>query len=242
MKILPIIALLAVSFTASTQLNAEAEVMPEAAAPSSLIVAELFTSQSCSSCPPAEKLFSSLADEENILTIEWHVDIWDSLIHGGSRWKDPYSDKKFTARQRSYNRAIRGQNGIYTPQAVINGKLEGVGSRSGEVSHMLENTKALPINIYIEDNKVVVPASDQPADVVFVRLLKEHQTDVKGGENKGRQLAGKNIALGASVLGKTGRKIASYELPAIKSGETCAVIVQNMDGSAGPILGAVKCG
>jgi hypothetical protein len=216
--------------------------MPEAAAPSSLIVAELFTSQSCSSCPPAEKLFSSLADEENILTIEWHVDIWDSLIHGGSRWKDPYSDKKFTARQRSYNRAIRGQNGIYTPQAVINGKLEGVGSRSGEVSHMLENTKALPINIYIEDNKVVVPASDQPADVVFVRLLKEHQTDVKGGENKGRQLAGKNIALGASVLGKTGRKIASYELPAIKSGETCAVIVQNMDGSAGPILGAVKCG
>ncbi len=104
MKIFPIIVLLAVSFTASTQLNAEAEEMPEAAAPSSLIVAELFTSQSCSSCPPAEKLFSSLADEENILTIEWHVDIWDSLIHGGSRWKDPYSDKKFTARQRSYNR------------------------------------------------------------------------------------------------------------------------------------------
>jgi len=77
----------------------------EASAP--LKVAELFTSQSCSSCPPAEALFSDLAEREDLLTLEWHVDYWDTLIHGGSKWKDPYSDKAFTNRQRTYNRSFR---------------------------------------------------------------------------------------------------------------------------------------
>lgn len=241
MKPIALFSLIAVSLAATTWFSVAAQNAPSAPETDSLIVAELFTSQGCSSCPPAERLFSSLAEEENILTIEWHVDIWDSLVHGGSRWKDPYSNDKFTDRQRAYNRSIRRQNGIYTPQAVVNGELEGVGSRTGEVSTMLRNSKALPVSVQITDNKVTVAQSDSDADIVFVRLLKEQETNVKGGENKGRQLAGKNIALSASVLGQTGRKTQEFKLPDVGKGETCAVLVQQADGEIGPILGAAKC-
>jgi len=251
MKTLSLFSLLAVSLTASIGLsvatgniNTQA-FAAEATAPttptSSLIVAELFTSQGCSSCPPAEQLFSTLAERDDLLTLEWHVDVWDDLIHGGSKWKDRYSDDAFTKRQRSYNRSIRRQNGIYTPQAIVNGQLEGVGSRSGEVSGMLKNASVLPVTVQVETDKVSVGASSQAADILFVRLLKKHETNVKGGENKGRKLAGKNIVLEATVLGQTGAKPAEFKLPSVGDGETCAVLVQTLDGNLGPILGAAKC-
>lgn len=241
MKPIALFSLIAVSLTATTWFSVAAQGTSVTPATNTLTVAELFTSQGCSSCPPAERLFSSLAEKDNVLTIEWHVDIWDDLVHGGSRWKDPYSSDEFTDRQRSYNRSIRGQNGIYTPQAVVNGQLEGVGSRSGEVSYMLENSTTLPVSVQIANNKVTVAPSDGDADVLFVRLLKKQETNVKGGENKGRQLAGKNIALSAKVLGQSGGKTMEFKLPSIGKGETCAVLVQRHDGEIGPILGAAKC-
>ncbi len=241
MKPIALFSLIAVSLTATTWFSVAAQGTSTTPATSTLTVAELFTSQGCSSCPPAERLFSSLADKENVLTIEWHVNIWDDLVHGGSRWKDPYSKDKFTERQRAYNFSIRGKNGVYTPQAVVNGQLEGVGSRPSEVNYMLETTPSLPVSVQIDDNKVIVESSGEAADVLFVRLLKEQETNVKGGENKGRQLAGKNIALSATVLGQSGGKTMEFKLPSIGKGETCAVLVQRHDGEIGPILGAAKC-
>ncbi len=241
MKPIALFSLIAASLTATTWVSVAAQGAPSTGAADSLIVAELFTSQGCSSCPPAERLFSSLAEKENLLTIEWHVDVWDRLVHGGSRWKDPYSKEDFTDRQRAYNLAIRGKNGVYTPQAVINGQLEGVGSRTSEVNYMLETTPSLPVSVQINNDKVVVDASGEVADVLFVRLLEKHETDVKGGENKGRMLSGKNIALNASVLGQTGGKAIEFKLPSVGEGETCAVIVQRHDEEIGPILGAAKC-
>jgi len=247
MKTLSLISLLAVSLTVSIGLSAKAEkntpqsLNVDAVSSSSLTVAELFTSQGCSSCPPAERLFSTLADDDDVLTLEWHVDIWDSLVHGGSRWKDPYSSKKFTKRQRAYNRSLRGQNGIYTPQAVVNGQFEGVGSRRADVKDMLENVSALTVGVQIENDKITVEPSSQTADILFLRLLKKHETDVKGGENKGRKLAGKNIVLEATILGKTGGNPAEFTLPSVGDGESCAVLVQTLDGDVGPILGAAKC-
>lgn len=237
MKQLSLISLFALSLAACAEVTVAAE-KPETAP---LIVAELFTSQGCSSCPPAERLFSTLAEREDILTIEWHVDVWDDLVHHGSRWEDPYSDKSFTRRQRSYNRSIRGKSALYTPQAVVNGETEGVGSRTGEVSFMLENARPLPVNVLIQDNKVTVGPGSETADIVFVRLLKEQETAIKGGENKGRKLAGKNIALDASVLGQTGSKTVEFNLPPVGADETCAVLVQTLDGDVGPVLGAAKC-
>ncbi len=252
MKTLSLISVLALTLTACSQSEIsasaeEAQITP-ATAPASitvtdnkLTVAELYTSQGCSSCPPAEKLFSTLADQESLLTLEWHVDYWDDLVHGGSRWEDVYSDKKFTARQRAYNRNLRGTSAVYTPQAIINGTLEGVGSRPAEVSNMLENASELSVNLEVKNGAVTVEAHGQQADILFVRLLGEHVTNVKGGENKGRVLAGKNIVLEAKVLGKTSDRPVRFTLPAIGEGESCAVLVQEIGNKIGPILGAARC-
>lgn len=231
----------AIAFFTSAAGTAEAA-PPQAQTDAPLIVAELFTSQSCSSCPPAEALFSDLAEQDNLLTIEWHVDYWDSLIHGGSKWKDPYSDKTFTERQRSYNDSIRGTRAVYTPQAVVNGGLEGVGNRSGEVSAVLTEAEALPLSVQIQDNIVTVGPNEAGVQVLFVRLLERHETNVKGGENKGRKLYGKNIALDAEVLGTTGSAATQFDIPSVGAGETCAVLVQSLSGDVGPVLGAAKCG
>ena len=206
-----------------------------------LTVAELFTSQSCSSCPPAEAFFSELAENENLLTIEWHVDYWDKLVHGGSKWKDAYSQQAFTERQRSYNASLRGTRGVYTPQAIVNGKLETAGNRRSAVNDLLENTPKLSIPVQIEDGFAKIAASQADVEVLFVRLLKQHETDVKGGENKGRKLHGKNIVLDAQILGQTGQNATEYKLPSVGQGETCAVLIQSIDGEVGPVLGAAKC-
>ncbi|MFN0023541.1 MAG: DUF1223 domain-containing protein, partial [Parvularculaceae bacterium] len=89
------------------------------------VVVELFTSQGCSSCPPAEALMRELAKRPGLVALEWHVDYWDDLHAGSSgKWKDPFSSADHTARQRAYNRALRGTGGAYTPQMVIDGAAE----------------------------------------------------------------------------------------------------------------------
>jgi len=251
MKALSLFPLLAVSLMACTDISlaadkpaAQTSATKTTATPTptkSITVAELYTSQGCSSCPPAEKLFSTLADNEELLTLEWHVDYWDDLVHGGSRWKDVYSSEAFTNRQRAYNRTLRGTGAVYTPQAIINGQLEGVGSRPGEVSNMLENAPELPISVAIDTDTVSVGAGQKGAEILFVRLLEKHETNVKGGENKGRKLAGKNIVLEAKVLGQTGSTAKDFNLPLVGEGETCAVLVQPLGRKMGAILGAAKC-
>lgn len=207
----------------------------------SLSVAELFTSQSCSSCPPAEALFSDLAEREDLLTLEWHVDYWDTLIHGGSKWKDPYSDKAFTNRQRTYNQSLRGTRGVYTPQAIVNGKTETVGNSRGKVSSLLKSAEQLPLSVDVKNNVVSVGANEAEVEVLFVRLLKQHKTDVKGGENKGRRLHGKNIVLEAVILGNTSSTPTQFDIPSVKANESCAVLVQSLTDDLGPILGAARC-
>lgn len=79
------------------------------------VVVELFTSQSCYSCPPAEAYLGELAENPDIVALEWHVDYWDNLVYGSAgRWKDPYSDPAFTERQGLYNLSIRRSGSVYT--------------------------------------------------------------------------------------------------------------------------------
>lgn len=248
MKLLSAIPVFALLLTACGNQSANAQLVentastaPVSAPADQLVVAELFTSQGCSSCPAAEALFTKLAKRDNVLTMEWHVDYWDQLVHHGSRWKDPYSKNAFTQRQRSYNRSLRGKNASYTPQAVVNGHLEGVGSRPSAVNNMLGNAPALTVPVQIANQKVTVGPSADKADILFVRLLKSHETNVKGGENKGRKLSGENIVLEAVVLGNTGSSPAEFTLPKVGTGETCAVLVQTLDGDVGPVMGAAKC-
>ena len=108
---------------------------PASAQNSPPVVVELFTSQGCYSCPPAEAYLAELAERTDIVALEFHVDYWDSLTymwHG--QWKDPFSSPQYTARQRDYNVAIRDQSGVYTPQMIIDGRYEAVGSRRPQVA------------------------------------------------------------------------------------------------------------
>lgn len=90
---------------------------------------ELFTSQGCYSCPPAEADLGKLAKRSDVVALEWHVDYWDDLVYGGAgKWKDPFSSPEVTARQRDYNDSIRGQRRVYMPQMIVAGVREAVGS------------------------------------------------------------------------------------------------------------------
>jgi len=203
------------------------------------VLAELFTSQGCSSCPPAEAYFEELTARDDVAVIVWHVDVWDRLVHHGSSWKDPYSDPAFTARLRAYNIALRGTPQIFTPQAIIAGETSVIGSRTHEVEAALKSAKPGLAEVAFIDGDVAVSGAGV-GEVIFVRLLRAHSTDVTGGENKGRRLTGKNIALEGLVLGEWAGGNARFSLPEVGPGETCAVIVQTP--RAGRVLGTGMCG
>ena len=227
------------SFAAFLMAFERTEAEPDSTTDRAPILAELFTSQGCSSCPPAEAYFETLADREDVVVIVWHVDVWDTLIHRGTSWKDPYSNPAFTTRLRWYTQSLRGTPQIFTPQAIIGGEISVIGSRTSEVETAIKNTAPALAEVSFIEGEVAVNGGGE-GDVIFVRLLREHTTDVTGGENKGRVLSGKNIALQSLVLGPWNGGSETYDLPGIGPDETCAIIVQAP--RAGRVLGARMCG
>jgi len=215
------------------------------------IVAELFTSQSCSSCPPAEKLFAELAERPDLIVLEWHVDYWDRLVHGrAGSWKDPYSSKDNTARQRQYNRALRGTAGVYTPQAVINGRSETVGNRANDVAELLAADAYATARIEISPSRdgLTVEVADfdaafpRNAEIVRLTLLPKQTTSVPRGENRGAILSSRNVVIAAEPVGAYAGAQTSISIAAPQAGESCAVIIQEkQSGRLGPILGASYC-
>lgn len=227
------------------------EIPLSSGAANSPVVAELFTSQSCSSCPPAERLFAGLAERQDLIVLEWHVDYWDRLIHGrAGAWKDPYSSADHTKRQRQYNRALRGTNGVYTPQAVVNGRLETVGSRASEVLKLLVTTPHVNAALEVSDEDGTLRADlsalehrlEQEAAVYRLTLLPEQTTSVPRGENRGAVLTSRNIVLAAEQIGVYSGDAVSFDLNAPEDGHACAIIVQEQrGGQLGPILSASYC-
>ena len=228
------------------------------------VVVELFTSQGCSSCPPAEAYLGELAARPDIIALEWHVDYWDSLVYGlAGRWQDPFSDPAFTDRQTRYNLAIRDRARIYTPQMVIDGRWEAVGSRIGEVERLLtaaqEQTRLASIDVQIAPgDAVTVHVDGQPADaaqagsahaepagVWLVRFRDREATTVEGGENRGRVLVNHHVVIGIDRLGTWDGGAVTYSIPPgpLLSGESgnarCAVLVQTE--TQGPIAAAAYC-
>lgn len=213
------------------------------------IVAELFTSQSCSSCPAAERFFDTLVEDENIIVIQWHVDYWDNLVHGrAGKWKDPYSKPAYTERQRDYNYALRGMGSVYTPQAVIGGIMETTGSRKRSVKKMLslspQPVATVDVEALSDSYRVRVSGvSDKVqanAETLFVKMLKQEATNIKGGENKGRSTQSRNVAVDAKLIGDWAGQRQIYSAPILPSADyTCAIIVQ--EKSMGRILGAAYC-
>jgi hypothetical protein len=215
------------------------------------VVVELFTSQGCYSCPPAEKFLGDLSEQKTVIALEFHVDYWDDLVHGGDgKWKDPFSKPAFTQRQRTYNQQIRRTGNVYTPQMVIDGKLEAVGLRRLPVLSAIREAEKglkqrLDVGVTLASGKVEKVTLAGPVkatgSVWLVRFIKSKETRVRSGENKGKALLSHNIVTGMKKTGTwsgtpTAIPVSGFELA---EGEGCAVLVQN--NRQGPILGAAQC-
>ncbi|WP_282604967.1 thioredoxin family protein [Pelagibius sp. Alg239-R121] len=207
------------------------------------VVVELFTSQGCSSCPPADKLLGELADQPGVIALAHHVDYWDYI-----GWKDPFARPEATERQRRYSQHL-GTRFIYTPQMVINGQIDVVGSRRAQVisSVTAAQTSGEALAIEVDDSsvmaKVTIPAGEAPEQGATIWLAvfdDEQKTDVQRGENSGRELVDANVVREFVSLGtwKGQAMELSVDLAgAIADGRGgCAIIVQ--EGRAGKILGA----
>ncbi len=210
-------------------------------------VVELFTSQGCSSCLPADAFFAELAAKENIVALAYHVDYWDYL-----GWKDTLSRKENTERQYEYMRAF-GSRSVYTPQAVINGRSHVNGARREEVDGALARMKTsgegmqVGINVSRTSDRVIIDAGDAgsgPSDahVVIVYFDPPQTIKIGKGENTGRSMTYWNAVSGIQTAGMWHGKAQRYELPmsVITKKGGCAVLLQSVgkDGMPGPILGA----
>lgn len=169
---------------------------PEAAP---IAVIELFTSEGCSSCPPADRLLLDLAarDDARLFPLAFHVDYWNRL-----GWADPFSDATFSERQRAYARAF-GSGRVYTPQMVVNGEEEFIGSRRVEAERIIQNALDAPalatidLSTEVEDASVRIEydVSDAPSEAVLHLALVQRQVEqaVPRGENAGRTLRHANV-------------------------------------------------
>ncbi len=199
------------------------------------VVVELFTSQGCSSCPPADALLASLAKTRpDVLPLAFHVTYWDYL-----GWKDPFGLAAATDRQKAYGRLL-GQDGIYTPEMVVDGAAGFVGSdqRAAEAAIAQAAVKPVVVSLRRDGAGLLVSAGAGPGQgrILLVGYDPSHRTPVGRGENDGRTLLESNIVRALVPVGawSGGAVTLHADIPA---GERVAVLLQ-ADG--GRILGAAR--
>lgn len=213
-------------------------------------VVELFTSQGCPSCPPADRFFVELAGKDDVIALAYHVDYWDYL-----GWHDTLSTKDNTERQYAYMRAF-GARSIYTPQAVINGRAHVNGASRRAVDGTMNMMKSsgngmlVPIRVTREGDGVIIetgaaePGARLPAKAhLMLAYFEAPQTiEIGRGRNGGREMTYWNAVSSMQTAGMWHGEARRYELPAsevMKKGG-CAVLLQSVvgDGLPGPIIGA----
>ncbi len=209
---------------------------PVQAAAASPVVVELFTSQGCSSCPPANANFAAIADRPDVLALSFGVTYWDQL-----GWKDTFARSQFTRRQYDYAHALRN-GGPFTPQIVVNGAADGTGIQRSELTSLISGAAhpAGPV-VTIQDGHVAITAAKAaaPADVWLVRYdTHTVNVPVTAGENTGVTLPHRNVVKQLALLGKWTGSALSVPLPPAQASLSTAILVQSSHG--GPILAAAK--
>ena len=212
-----------------------------AAAADGPVVVELYTSQGCSSCPPADHLIGQISDRDDVIALALHVDYWDYI-----GWKDEFADPSHTTRQRTYSR-LAGKRTIYTPQMVDGGVDHIVGTKAMKLADLLNAHKAKPdpvdVTLRREGDRVRISAvADQAlpkgATIQLVSYTPEATVSIRRGENAGRKLDYHNVVRQWIVVGDwdgTGTYSATVRVP---RNTPVAVLVQT--GGQGPMLGAAK--
>jgi len=204
------------------------------------IVVELFTSEGCSSCPPADRVAGELADIPGVLPLSFHVDYWDYI-----GWKDPFASPLYSDRQRDYAHQLSLRY-VYTPQMVVEGQFDVVGFRRGEIFDAIEKAAAAQVGpvmtIDTASGRLTVPAGAAPAEGATLWLAlydSEHTTDVPRGENAGSTLSHYNVVRELRPLGtwKGEALEVALDLSGADDNDGCAILLQT--GTTGPILSAL---
>ena len=212
-------------------------------------VVELYTSEGCSSCPSADKLLKQIREEyknQEVYVLAYHVDYWNRL-----GWKDAFSDHQFSERQSAYANNFRSSS-VYTPQAIVNGKDEMIGSATGElknsISKFLKSSNEIQFSSKIEEVNSQslklsfdLPADSQNKDLVVNLIEKDISTNVKAGENGGRVLVHANVVRSFQrVIIERTKKEIKINIPDDFKKENFEIISFIQEKNQGAILGVSK--
>lgn len=208
------------------------------------IVVELFTAEGCASCPPADDLLGELRNRQYVLPLSYHVDYWDYI-----GWKDRFADPAFTRRQKAYA-AAQGNSMVYTPQMIVAGAIDVVGSDRAEVDKALKTayTRNSMYRIQVmreDDGKVVAQFPEAPigvpATIWLVTYTRNAESQVKDGENAGQNLKSYNVVRSLQKVGVWTGAATEIELKLdaaamANSPDACAIIANQAEH--GPIVAA----
>ncbi len=213
-------------------------------------VVELFTSQGCSSCPPADQIIGELAKDPSVIALSLPIDYWDYL-----GWKDTLADSRFSARQKAYSH-MRGEREVYTPQVVVNGSAHVIGSDRARIERAIEDTKkadgvmSVPISMTLAGKQInisVAASGSGPAaahgEVWICSISKAVPIAIGRGENRGREITYHNVVRDLLKVGDWNGSSDSWTVPLenISREGVDAAVVYVQDGNRdkpGPMLGA----
>ena len=213
-------------------------------------VVELFTSQGCSSCPPADKILGELAKDPSVIALSLPIDYWDYL-----GWKDTLADSRFSARQKAYSH-MRGDRDVYTPQVVVNGAAHVIGSDRARIEGAIKDTgktdkvMSLPVTMSLSGKQLTVSVAaakdantPMRGEIWLCSISKAVPIAIGRGENSGREVIYHNVVRNVLKVGDWNGSPGSWTVPldsVMRDGiDAAAVLIQ--DGSRdkpGPMLGA----
>ena len=216
-----------------------------AAQPKRPVIVELFTSQGCSSCPPADKLFNDLANRADLITLTYHVDYWDYL-----GWKDTLAKDEFSQRQYDYAHS-RGDMDVYTPQAIVQGASHYVGSGASKIEQAISKAAAADglwveptLRIAANEVQVAVPAAPgAPECTVWLASITPSRTvKIDRGENAGGEITYANVVRTLLPAGMWSGEVTTLKLPAssVLSHDCSKCIALVQLGKVGSIVGATS--
>ncbi len=197
----------------------------------SIAVLELFTSQGCSSCPPADRLLGTYASKENVIALSFHVDYWDHL-----GWKDPYSSKEYTRRQYNYASALHAD--VYTPELIINGQNVMIGSDENKISSTIKKIFEETPDAFLSIKNI--KTANGKAEINFdasgninkallniALIANKKTTQINAGENGGATLTDYNVVENFKTINRieNGNNVATIDIPASADLKNMSIVI-----------------
>ncbi len=205
------------------------------------VVVELFTSQGCSSCPPADRLLGELSQRDDVIALALHVDYWDYI-----GWEDPFGDAAHAKRQRAYASA-GGRKSVYTPEMIVNGQTDVVGAKPMKLSQAIAAHQNEPAKVdltlsrrgnTLDITARALSAIKGPFTVHMLRYIPSAMTQIKRGENAGHTFEYHNIAKNWTVLGEWDAQEPLEISTGLSGDEPVVVLIQR--AKAGQIVAAAR--